>query len=393
MNVNSKIKVKIAIIHPTFFKTGGSEATAAYIADALQNDYEVSLITIFKTKVDQINKDYGTRLSKGIKIITPHRLYIPVLVRNVDAIRGALFARFCRRFINSFNLLIYGYNVMDLRGKGIQFIADLCFDDKLRRKTNPAPTGVKAFFYRGSILRKIYLRIISFLSGERKDGFKKNITIANSKWSAEILKKEFDIESEVIYPPVTIEFPEIPWEKRKEDFVYVGRLIPKKGIETIIEILDKVREMGYDLKLHIIGPLDDTRYVRKLKKIAREKGGWIKLEGAKYKKDKVEFLAHYKYGISGRINEPFGISVAEMVKAGCIVWVPDSGGQIEIVSNENLTFKNIEDAVLKIEKVLKDSKLQEELRNHLKKQSLKFSAEIFKREVRKLIEKYFENKS
>jgi len=60
----------------------------------------------------------------------------------------------------------------------------------------------------------------------------------------------------------------------------------------------------------------------------------------------------------------------------------------EIVDNENLTFKNIDNTVLNIEKVLKNKKLQEELRKHLKTQSKKFSAEKFKKEVKELVDNY-----
>ena len=78
-----------------------------------------------------------------------------------------------------------------------------------------------------------------------------------------------------------------------------------------------------------------------------------------------------------------------MIRAGCIVWVPEGGGQIEIVNEKDLIFKDIDDAVLKIEKVLKNRELQEKLRKHLKKQSLNFSTEIFKKEVKKLVKNYF----
>ncbi|MCK4816500.1 glycosyltransferase [bacterium] len=109
----------------------------------------------------------------------------------------------------------------------------------------------------------------------------------------------------------------------------------------------------------------------------------------KYKEKKQYFLLDHKYGITAHPNEAFGISVAEIVKAGCIVWVPDRGGQREIVDHTDLVVRDVDDAVDKIKKVLKIREKQEDLQEHLKRQSMKFSVKRFKKEVRKLIRDYF----
>lgn len=100
-------------------------------------------------------------------------------------------------------------------------------------------------------------------------------------------------------------------------------------------------------------------------------------------------LAEHKYGISTHPNEAFGISAAKMIKAGCIVLVTKGGGQAEIVNHPDLIFVEIDDAVDKIKKVLKIREKQEDLQEHLKRQSVKFSVKRFKKEVRKLIRDYF----
>ena len=116
------------------------------------------------------------------------------------------------------------------------------------------------------------------------------------------------------------------------------------------------------------------------------------MEGTLIGNKKMEFIAQHKFGISGRENEPFGIAVAEMVRAGCIVWVPNGGGQVEIVNHPALTCNSIEDAVQKIEKVLKNNAMQIELHKHLAKQSKKFSTEKFKTEIRKLVHEFLEER-
>ena len=47
-------------------------------------------------------------------------------------------------------------------------------------------------------------------------------------------------------------------------------------------------------------------------------------------------------------TEAFGISVAEMVKAGAIVFAPNNGGQTEVINSPDLLFSGADDAVRKI---------------------------------------------
>ena len=87
-------------------------------------------------------------------------------------------------------------------------------------------------------------------------------------------------------------------------------------------------------------------------------------------------------------SEAFGISVAEMVKAGCLVFVPGEGGQAEIVSHESLMYSGVEDAVEKINTVLRKPQLQAELRDHLEKQGAKFSTNAFMDGLRAAVERF-----
>ena len=100
---------------------------------------------------------------------------------------------------------------------------------------------------------------------------------------------------------------------------------------------------------------------------------------------KRELMAHHKFGINGCRREAFGIAVAESVKAGCITFVPNGGGQTEIVGHPMLTFHNHEDAVRKIGTVLSSSHAQENLRDHLAGQAQKLSVETFMGAVREIV--------
>ena len=66
-------------------------------------------------------------------------------------------------------------------------------------------------------------------------------------------------------------------------------------------------------------------------------------------------MATHRYGIHGMREEHFGMAPAELARAGCIVWVPQGGGQMEIVGHEPaLMFSTDSEAVEKIVATLGD---------------------------------------
>jgi glycosyltransferase involved in cell wall biosynthesis len=380
-------KRRIAIMHPQFRVGGGSEAAPLWAIEALKKDYDVTLITMGKLDLPQFNLAYGTNIAiDEIRLI---EIPIPVMCRKrFDAFRAYRLTRYCKRVAPDYDLIMSTYNVMDFGVKGLQFIADFSFDDNLRRSFGEA----RAIYHKDSIFRKIYLFAAELLAGTLKDDWKDNVSIANSDWSGRIMKEVFGMETSTIYPPVIGAFPDIPWEARENGFVCIGRLTPEKRIDRMIEIINRVRERGFDVSLHIVGKPGDNAYIQKLNKLASENSSWLFMEGGKFGREKLEFLAKHKYGIHGRDREPFGIAVAEMVKAGCITFAPADGGQTEVVNHPALLYDNVEAAVDKIERVIKDRRLSQELRQHLVRQGNKFSVEIFQKEIRILVCDFFEQK-
>lgn len=381
--------LKIAIVHPRFVRGGGSEANPLWIAQALKEDYDVTLISMGEIDLSLLNKAYGTKLSKDqIKLI---EITIPRLLMNkFDALRNYPLVRYCKRNAGHFDLMISTYNVQDFGCKGIQFIADFSFNDKLRRRFDAELPGMKKIFYMKSPFRRLYLKLSEVLSGASRSGWMKNVTVVNSDWSGKILEEAYNIKSETIYPPVIGNFPDIPWEKKRNSFVCIGRIVPQKGIHKVIQILKKVRDAGEDVQLSILGRPDDLLYFNKIKKLIEQNHSWASLNGTLFGDEKDRFIACHRFGISGCKYEAFGITVAEMVKAGCIPWVPNKGGQVEIVSHEALKYDNPDDAVSKILNVLCDKTLQLQIRQHLSEQSRKFSADKFMKETKCLVKTFFE---
>jgi hypothetical protein len=110
---------------------------------------------------------------------------------------------------------------------------------------------------------------------------------------------------------------------------------------------------------------------------------YVKYEGALSRKELVTMINKHKFGIHGRWKEHFGISVAEMVAGNTITFVPEGGGQTEIVDNSQCIYSSIEDAVEKIDSVLCSSELPDP---KLSEKKHKFDKESFKQEVIQLVE-------
>ena len=385
----SKDRPKVAILHPRLVEGGGSESRPLRVAQALKSDYQVSLITMGRVDLQRLNESYGTNLKAGeIEII---EIPIPFPFRNrFDALRSYRLARYSKQRAFDFDVVISTYNVMDFGRKGIQFIADFSFDDKLRRAFDCKPGGLRTLVYRASPFRWVYLKLSDLLSGTNRDQWKRNVTIVNSDWSGEVIRRTYGVRTRRIYPPVAEGFPIISWDNRENGFVCIGRLVPEKGIDKIIGILGKVRREGWGGHLHIIGAVDNSDYVRKLKQLCQKNREWIFIEGPVFGQRKLDFIARHKFAISGRENEPFGIAVAEMLKGGCIVWVPNGGGQVEIVRHPTLIYNDMEDALRKIGRVLHDETEQIILREYLGRQSEKFSAQRFVSEIRTIVEEFLE---
>jgi hypothetical protein len=74
-----------------------------------------------------------------------------------------------------------------------------------------------------------------------------------------------------------------------------------------------------------------------------------------------------------------------MVKAGCVVWVPRGGGQVEIVNQADLIYNDRDDATAKIGAVVASAERQSRLREHLSRQASRFSAGLFMTTIRDVV--------
>ncbi len=386
-------RLKLGICHPRIGK-GGSEACAVWGITALKDEYDVTLITSGAIDIEGLNAFYGTSLRpEDFKVLTAPTPWWLNLLRRTDtgdALDGASYQKFCRKIASDFDVLISAYNFCDFGVPAIHLIADFSWDDALRRAYDPTRPGLPKFIYGDNVVRRAYLHLAQFLSESSGHSLfaGQDQIYANSQWTADVMRSRYGVNVSVLYPPVPGEFPSIPWARRENGFVCLGRIDSAKRIERIIDILARVRQRRHDVHLHIIGRIGDDAYGRVVAELCKAHPGWVIAEGAQCGNAKLRLLASHRFGIHGRNGEAFGIAVAEMVKAGCIPFVPKEGGQVEIVSHPLLTYTNVDDAAGKIVGLLEKPQLQSELCQHLAHQSQRFAVEDFMASLRTIVQRF-----
>ncbi|MBU1125687.1 MAG: hypothetical protein KKC84_06655, partial [Candidatus Omnitrophica bacterium] len=191
---------KVAVIHPFLTTSGGSEAVALHMVEALQDDYAVTLVSTGGIDLCTLNDAYGTSVcAEKIKICV-----LP-LWKNAtvgSALRSAIFQRYCQNLAKRFDLMISAYNPMSFPRKGMQYVCDFSFDKKLaktfyREKTDSGNDKEKEGF-----CNNLYHLICRMATGAIRQSWRENQTLTDSYWCTSVLQDHFGVSSKVIYPPV-----------------------------------------------------------------------------------------------------------------------------------------------------------------------------------------------
>ena len=386
MNQSKQQLKTVAVWHP-YFLGGGAEAVSLWILQALVPYYKVTLFTLTPPDLHQLDILYDTDLAQQenltVKRMLPESFsprFIDTLIANSPSLKLS-FQHWAVRAFKSMNteydLVFSTYNGLDMGRVGIQYLHWVHVVD-------PRPHKNKG-----------WTRLMMKFSEFSMDQLKQNQSLANSYYTADRIKSAYGIESRVIYPPVIGEVEVVPWEEKEDAFLCSGRIVEAKQTDRVIKILQGVRDRGFDVKLHITGGGGGTyqrSYEQKIMQLANKNSDWIKVYQDLPYKDYLQVIARCRYGIHSK-PEPFGISVAEMVKAGMIPFVRKIGGQVEIVGDHHseLLFEKLPDAVEKIVEVLKQPDRQMTLLESLKKQQSLFSTEKFIAEIQAVVAEYFQN--
>jgi glycosyltransferase involved in cell wall biosynthesis len=375
---------RILIVASKLEPPGGGEGLLAWIIEALKRDYRLTVLTWTRPDLEGLNRFFATDLcASDAEFLIMNPLVGAVAQKSparMARLKDQYLSMRSRQIADRFDAVLAGHNEADVGSYGIQYI----HSPKYRRNAGRA----EAHWWLAPAMRA-YRAMIDRLTGVSRERMQKKLTLVNSDFTGRNVRELHGIETITVYPPAIGEFPDVPWELRKDGFVCIGRIIPCKQIELMIEILTAVRAGGPQVHLHVVGKGESPGYAASIRRLVQDHASWIDLHEGISRPELVELIASHRYGIHAMIDEPFGMAVAELVSGGCITFVPNSGGQVEIVGNdERLTYTSRQDAVNKILRALGATDYRASLRSHIASRRNLFVAERFVSRIREVVGDY-----
>jgi glycosyltransferase involved in cell wall biosynthesis len=323
--------LKVTQAYYPFQDRGGPAVKVRAIArELVAREQEITVLTadlgfgpqeVEATAARRIASGWSTNLDgvETIYLITRFRY------RNLTANPGVV--GFCRRRLRDFDL-VHIYGLYDLLGPVVAFYC--------RRFKIPyfvEPLGMTRPIDRGFLLKKLWWALFpDYLAAARQiiatSEMERDELIADGFAPGLVLLRYNGIEREEfrqLPPPAT--FGKKAGIGSDERFIlFLGRLIPRKGADLLIEALPSMA--GDKTKLVLAGPEGEAGYVARLRSLAQARGVGhrIVFAGPLYGEDKKAALADaWVFALPSRY-ENFGNAAAEAIACGTPAIVSDRCG-------------------------------------------------------------------
>lgn len=350
---------------------GGGQKFNCKIIEHLLKKHDVDIVTLFPIDLKQLEKFYSVNLSKA-KIITlyPNSSLNPALLKIIASKRVSHLSR-------NYDLFFNGDAQESVKPKAKQNIMYCHFFEPLWYRPS------KGFI-------DFFKLLFIYLLRKFKGNYAKRYSIyCNSLYTKGWLKKLWNVNSEIIYPPVDI--PKIKKLKKENIILSTGRISPDKNYEFVIDVFKEAYSSLKNYKLIICGKSDNVVYLDKLKKMSKnlpvEFLTDVSDESLKkiYSKSKIFIQAKGMDNNDKRfpgLVEHFGMTSAEAMSYGCIPLLLNKGGYTEIVNkNTGFIFNNKEEAVKSLVKLISNKKLLESMCKAGIQRAKKFSLERMQKEI------------
>lgn len=319
--------MKVLVVHPDFDANGGAEAYARAIIDVLQaRGHAVGRFDIHgHMMADGAHDDVGIlRAGRG------------AILSRVTLWKYALVCRALPKIARGYDRVILSFG--EGPNVGIRTLRLL----HAPALFSPDAGHLRILGARHPGLRQIYTRICRPVARVRGGDANADVSLANSKWTAAHAQAYFGgaapmvLYPEVVAPKTLPEIERVPFR-----MIALGRIVRNKRLEETVALLDQLRARGIAAELTIIGRAN-TRYGREFVRQYRDHPHLVVRPDADGH-DVATALAKANIGIHPYRGEHFGIAVAEMICAGVIPLVHDSGGVCELVLDERLRFADAAD--------------------------------------------------
>lgn len=347
--------MRAAIFDPYLETLGGGEKYAATFAECLESlGYEVDFWW---------NEDFTNKLNDrfGLSLKSPNFYYF-------DPVKAGFWEKM--RFTSKYDLIFW--------------MSDGSLPISFAKKTLIHMQVPAHWRGCGTIGNKFKARLYPF--------------ICNSVFTKEVVDRAYGVNSQVLYPPVSVESYK-PLEK-KDLIVSVGRfnkILNAKRQDVLISAFKKLGKISNTWSLVIAGGSEDEEYVQELKSSIGKLN--IKIVPNPTFKDLKLLMGQAKlfwsatgFEVNPRIfpekMEHFGITTVEAMAAGVVPLVTKSGGHLETVADgkSGYLWSTLDELVEKSLELINDPKLREKFAQNSIDRSKSFSRERFYREVATILQ-------
>jgi len=398
---------RILLVWPRLRPPGGGQGLTAWLIHGLLENtpHSIELACLEKPDVEALDTFFDTRLTSPRRSLVVHQApaSIGFVIRGLcslglrcAALEMALLERWVQaltRRRGRFDLYVSTCNEWQFPGD-----APALWYIHYPRYHPERGVGELRWFHRFPGVLWMYRSLCRTLAGHGHPRMASLTVLANSKWTAQRFREAHGFDAEVVHPPTPGEVSGGErWQDRANRFVMVGRLSPEKRIPEVVSILERVRRSltpSRSPSLHIIGSWDsNARFQRRLEDLFSHHRDWIRLSIDPPRQELSRILRTSRYGIHGMTDEHFGMAVAEMQRAGCVAFVPSTGGPREIVGDEpRQIYDSDDEAVEKISSVLQDQRVQLELAERAVRRQDLFSTGRFVKECLDRVAGLFQDK-
>lgn len=216
------------------------------------------------------------------------------------------------------------------------------------------------------------IRMWDRLAADRVDTF-----IANSRNVQKRIKKYYNRDSDIIYPPVDVSRFS-PSDEVGDFYLIVSRLRPYKRVDLAIEAFNA---LGFPLK--IIGTGEEMENLKNMS------GDNIEFLGSLSNKEVADYMSRAKAFLHPQ-DEDFGIAAVEAMAAGRPVIAYGNGGALETVIHGKTGVLFNPQTPYKLVDVIRDFEYEKFDSKVIREHAEQFSTQQFKKDIKAYFEKEYE---
>jgi len=358
------MKKRIAVIHDWLIGMRGGE----YVLETILQLYpSADVFTLF------YNKD---RISD---LINSHRIFTSSL-NNWSFIK-----RNYKYFLHKFPIEIEKFNLQDYDliissshcvAKGIIPRPDSIHFSYLHTPMRYIWDQYYNYFEKSGYLKKKiidkklnYLRMWDVTSSSRVDYF-----IANSSYVSKRINKFYKRESEIIFPPIEVDFFTPDTRNREDFYICVNALVPYKRTDIIVNAFNKSGK-----ELIVIGKGSEYK---KLKRLSKPN---IKFINNLNRNELREFYRRAKALVYAGI-EDFGMSFVEAQATGLPVIAYNKGGVCDIVNHKKTGILYDNQDIDSLNNAIEEFESLKFYEDDLRENSLRFSKDKFLEKFKRFVD-------